>query len=452
MEQSVSFQMPASTDSMVVRTVGSSVSFAVGPDEGSTTGQVVGAVSVGIVPGGVQPPANREESDLPPLARPQSVGSWSLLSVREDWESQGELSPHKSMSRLLDEDGSISIEVEHGTPSMRSISKSYQQGLRSGRRTGTLTSARSPKVTACLGNRPGGSPLHYGVHSIQNRRNEMEDAHRAVLGQEGRSPSSISDDIEASLGSLSYFAIFDGHGGARAAEFSGEHLCTLLAANREGLVADPIEALRLAFARTEEEWSALALKEELMDGTTAAVALVDRAAGRCIVGNVGDSEILLGWRDSAGEAAFQTLTEVHHLKRSASEAARIAGLGGKIWHGRLGHPKISAQVLSLSVTRAIGDIFFKDDSYTDGVPSGLIADPYITSVEVCTAGVTQQFLVIACDGLWDTVTYAQAANFVLARLNSEAPQAISEGLVHLARDAGSSDNITVMVVVLSEGQ
>merc|ERR1712039_568496 len=131
------------------------------------------------------------------------------------------------------------------------------------------------------------------------------------------------------------------------------------------------------------------------------------------------------------------------------EAARISAAGGRIWRGRLGHPKINPQVLSLSVTRAIGDLFFKDESYTDGLASGLIAEPYITSVDVGAKDIMEQFVLIGCDGLWDTVTYAQAADFVFAQLLAgEDPQAISEALVRLASDAGSSDNITVMVVVM----
>merc|ERR1712151_1208355 len=137
-------------------------------------------------------------------------------------------------------------------------------------------------------------------------------------------------------------------------------------------------------------------------------------------------------------------TEVHNPRRNQLEADRITSLGGRIWHGRLGHPKISPQVLSLAVSRAIGDLFFKD---ADGRCSGLTAEAYIATVEICQESVVDQFLVIACDGLWDTVKYAEAADFVLEKLRvREDPQSISEGLVRKAREAGSSDNITVMVV------
>lgn len=329
---------------------------------------------------------------------------------------------------------------------------------RPSRRTRTLTRAIS------------GWQVRFGVHSIQNTRDKMEDAHCAKVGMEGADGTDGSNGaVEAapdgaesprgtsmakpSLGSFSYFAVFDGHSGAQAAEFCKKHLDEWLADDRELLLANPKGALQSAFARAEKEWHAHALEDpnnEKMDGTTAAVALLDRAAGACVVGNVGDSEVLLGSRDMAGQISFRTLTEVHHVKRSASEADRIKALGGRVKHSRLCHPKFSPEVLSLSVSRAIGDIFFKDAKFTDGRPSGLTAEPYITSVEVCGSDVAEQFLLIGCDGLWDTVKYQEAADFVFAKLSSgEDPQTISEGLVHLAREAGSSDNITVMVVLLA---
>lgn len=311
-------------------------------------------------------------------------------------------------------------------------------------RTLTLTEV-SPRNTAV-----GHSPLRFGVHSIQNQRKEMEDAHCAVLGREGRPHSRGSgEEGDAALGSFSFFAIFDGHGGARAAEFAREQLLSLLAAESAALAADPAAALSRAFEQTEERWVQLAREESLMDGTTAAVVLVDRSTGRCIVGNVGDSEALIGSRTLDGATEYQVLTEVHHPKRNPGEAERITSLGGHLWHGRLSHPKISPQVISLSVSRAIGDLFFKDDSYTGGQPSGLTAEPFIDSFEVCGANMAKQFLLIGCDGLWDTVTPGRAAEFVFARLGEqEDPQKISESLVNLARESGSSDNITVIVVEL----
>jgi len=125
-------------------------------------------------------------------------------------------------------------------------------------------------------------------------------------------------------------------------------------------------------------------------------------------------------------------------------------MGGRIWRNRLGHTKISPQVLSLAVSRAIGDIFFKDETFTGGTPTGLTAEPFIA----CTmleeqSSAAEQFLLIGCDGLWDTIPPNESVEFVFSHLSKGVPaQKISEDLVQLARSTGSSDNITVILAVL----
>jgi len=363
-------------------------------------------------------------------------GSTDKLSIRSDWNSQDDLTMTKTAE--LCTSGNQDCD-----PSSPSLTETYTRSLRNGRRH-TLTRTLSL-----------GAPLRFGVHSIQNMRREMEDAHCAVLGRDFSGGSSSSQtapceaNVDAPLGNFSFFAVFDGHGGFKAAEFAGEKLCECLVDSRELLSVDAKKALQQAFANTEQEWLRRARPEEWMDGTTAAVVLIDRARNLCIVGNVGDSEVLIGTRYKDGKQDVRTLTEVHNPKRNNAEVTRITNAGGRIWHGRLGHPKINPQVLSLAVSRAIGDLFFKDEKYADGKASGLIAEPYIQSVEVCTDVTVAQFLIIGCDGLWDGVPYEQAAELVFSLLQKdETPQAISEALVQLARDGGSFDNITVMVVVL----
>lgn len=398
------------------------------------------------------PPASAALSmgdvSAPPVSVALSMGD---VSVRSDWSDDWSPDMLRVASTasaapptIAEERGSLSGDSQ---PNLASL-PGYASALRSGRHT--LTRLHCPR------------PISHGVHSIQNLRREMEDAHMAVLGveQQGRSASASSaspppdaaESGEANLGSLSFFGVFDGHGGARAAEFAGEHMFASLCRDRDMLIRDPCKALSLAFATTEAEWLEVARENEWMDGTTAAVALVDRREGRCIVGNVGDSEVLLGTRLDNHEEHFVILTEVHHLKRNAQESSRVSAAGGRLWHGRLGHPTISPQVLSLSVSRAIGDLFFKDDLYTNGQASGLTAEPFLTSAEVCSEGVTDQFLLLGCDGLWDTVSYKQACQFVFNNLREgHPPKAICEGLTRLASASGSSDNITVMLAVLCGG-
>jgi len=280
--------------------------------------------------------------------------------------------------------------------------------------------------------------IEHGVCSNQNMRPKMEDAHCALVG------------AETPLSPFSFFAVFDGHGGSRCAEFASERLHGYLAEDRETLGEDAAEALKRAFRRIEADWTTVALENEWMDGTTAAVALVDSRTGELTVGNIGDSEVLLGTAYSDETTGFRVLSEVHHVNRNHDELSRITDVGGRIWRGRLGHSVINPQVVSLSISRSIGDLFFKHEKYTNGIDTGLSAEPYITSTQVVCDGkrATHQFLLVCCDGFWDTVTYQKATDVVAKMLQESGTQATSEALVRLAQEWGSRDNITVIVAQL----
>jgi len=345
-----------------------------------------------------------------------------------------------------------SLGLSDRNPSTGAVSD-YSSSIASGvRHTRTASTSQFPISD-------GIPPIRWGVHSIQNLRKEMEDTHHIVLGAKDREESGegpeAGSDKKSDLGPFTFFAVFDGHGGVQAAEFASERLYSHLSSaySRAELEQNPTEALRVAILDTESDWIAHARENELMDGTTMAVVLVDRTIGRCVVGNVGDSEVVLGERDAQSDCIrHRVLTEVHHMKRNPAELTRVLAAGGREWRGRLGHPKYNPQVVSIAVSRAVGDLFFKDAQFTDGKPSGLVADPFVQSADIGATDDQEQFLILGCDGMWDKVTYEQAVAFVLERFAfGESAQEISEGLVRLASDSGSGDNITVILAVLWRG-
>lgn len=64
-------------------------------------------------------------------------------------------------------------------------------------------------------------------------------------------------------------------------------------------------------------------------------------------------------------------------------------------------------------------------------------------------GRREPFVVLACDGLWDVMTDAEVVAFVGDRLGrGGAAGGTAKKLVRAALDRGSTDNISVMVVVL----
>merc|ERR1712014_408728 len=76
---------------------------------------------------------------------------------------------------------------------------------------------------------------------------------------------------------------------------------------------------------------------------------------------------------------------------------------------------------------------------------GLICEP-----EVFTADVTEgtEFLLLACDGIFEKMTSKEAGQIVRRRLRSTGnPQSAAESLVEFATKQIVSDNLSVIVVV-----
>ena len=58
-------------------------------------------------------------------------------------------------------------------------------------------------------------------------------------------------------------------------------------------------------------------------------------------------------------------------------------------------------------------------------------------------------LILACDGLWDTLTHEDAAKLVLSHVKDEASKStVARALIDEAKHRGSTDNITCIVVFL----
>jgi len=95
----------------------------------------------------------------------------------------------------------------------------------------------------------------------------------------------------------------------------------------------------------------------------------------------------------------------------------------------------------LAVSRAIGDGEYKPY---------ISADPDVTTVVM---NGSEEFLIVGCDGLWDTITPEEATDIVFDHLEEKKEQGgdienISAKLATFAKDKGSGDNITIIVVFL----
>lgn len=198
--------------------------------------------------------------------------------------------------------------------------------------------------------------------------------------------------IELSEGVVvKFFAVFDGHGGPRAAQWAAEHLPQLIAKHFAATDAHEQRALRLQAACRA---SFISLDDQIArdgswhDGTTATCVIIDD--NDITVANVGDSAAVLFCPGSKPV----TLSADHRVsRRSPTEHGRIVDAGAQIGRikGRDGLPVGPERIYpgGLCVTRSIGD----HDSTKAAIP-----EPDVVTVTLPPCGGT---IVLASDGVWD---------------------------------------------------
>ena len=280
--------------------------------------------------------------------------------------------------------------------------------------------------------------LKYGVHGKKGRRKTMEDSHLIAL-------QAACDDGGEPTPSVGFFSVFDGHGGDECALYCSErmfpvllsHMPELPGRNEMAELDDLETALRESYVEVEKEFIAMAEKKNLDPGSTAVSALIH--GNKLVVANVGDSEAVLS---RAGKAV--NLTVIHNPAKNPAEGERIEAMGGRIYKNRVALHNVPPQLCSIAVSRAFGDVIFKHTP--SGELSGLTADPDSTGLLIEPS---DEFLILACDGVWDVMTHDDALTLVSDDLaaNGFDPQHAVEELVEAAYRAGSTDNITALVVL-----
>lgn len=132
-------------------------------------------------------------------------------------------------------------------------------------------------------------------------------------------------------------------------------------------------------------------------GCTAIVALV--RGRRLYVANAGDSRCLLS-RNGVAVAMSHD-----HKPTDEPELARITRAGGQVFDGRVNG--------SLNLSRAIGDLEYKQNKELPASDQMVTALPEIRTVDLQEG---DEFLLLACDGIYDVMENQQAVDFIRPRL------------------------------------
>ncbi|KAK7431728.1 Protein phosphatase 2C 2 [Neonectria magnoliae] len=226
--------------------------------------------------------------------------------------------------------------------------------------------------------------LIYGVSAMQGWRISMEDSHTNVLDL---------DPAKTHPTKLSFFGVFDGHGGDKVALFTGENIQNIIFKQDTFKARDYAQGLKDGFLATDRAILNDPKYEEEVSGCTACVSLI--AGNKIYVANAGDSRGVLGIKGRAKPLSQD------HKPQLENEKNRITAAGGFVDFGRVNG--------NLALSRAIGDFEFKKSAELS--PENQIVTAY-PDVEQHDLTDEDEFLVLACDGIWDCQSSQAVVEFV----------------------------------------
>ncbi|XP_041928701.1 protein phosphatase 1A isoform X2 [Alosa alosa] len=301
-----------------------------------------------------------------------------------------------------------------------------------------------------------GNDLRYGLSSMQGWRVEMEDAHTAVIG------------LPHGLSPWSFFAVYDGHAGSQVARYCCEHLLEHITSNpdfqggtktqeqpdaaaaataarevaKEPEVDEPSvdqvkQGIRTGFLQIDEHMRQISENRKGggatdRSGSTAVGVMVSPQHIYFI--NCGDSRGLLS---RAGTVHFFTQD---HKPNNPLEKERIQNAGGSVMIQRVNG--------SLAVSRALGDFDYKC-VHGKGPTEQLVSpEPEVCAIE--RSEPDDEFIVLACDGIWDVMANDELCDFVRSRLEvTDDLERVCNEIVDTCLYKGSRDNMSVVLVCFS---
>lgn len=277
-----------------------------------------------------------------------------------------------------------------------------------------------------------GNGLHFGLSSMQGWRVEMEDAHTAVIGL----PHGLTD--------WSFFAVYDGHAGAKVSACCAAQLMEHIIANEDfrgkldvsqgteifPSIEDVQKGIKTGFLQFDDRMRTLPemVSGEDKSGSTAVCTIVSPT--HIFFANCGDSRAVL-CRD-----AMCPFSTTDHKPVNPREKERIQNAGGSVMIQRVNG--------SLAVSRALGDFEYKNVEGKGPCEQLVSPEPEIFIQE---RNEKDEFLVLACDGIWDVMSNEELCDFVRSRmLITDSLEEICNQVVDTCLYKGSRDNMSIVLI------
>ena len=268
--------------------------------------------------------------------------------------------------------------------------------------------------------------LKFGSSAMQGWRYRMEDAHLHQLNNNFY-------DI---------FGVFDGHGGKEVSVFVKNHFIEEFMNSQSTKCENIPNALVETFLKMDELLKSKKGKEELkllnkqskeeddlqdkksknknlekdfykyldpknskncdissITGCTSCVIIIDQKFKKIFFANAGDSRAVICKKGVAYQMSHD------HKPDSAKEKNRIYKSGGWVSEGRIKG--------NLNLSRSLGDFEYKQNKKLSAQYQMITAYPEI-NIELLDENC--EFIILACDGIWDCLTPQEACDFVRNKL------------------------------------
>jgi len=284
--------------------------------------------------------------------------------------------------------------------------------------------------------------LHFGVSSMQGWRTGMEDSHCL----QGSLPG---------LPDVSFFGIYDGHGGAFTANYIGSNLmrvfmnqkhfrkyASLRPAERDDVpgikllknaltsafVDMDIELRKVQYAMSNRE-SVDDMKKEERSGSTCVVVVV--TPKHLVCANAGDSRACFQRNGKALPLSFD------HKPGNCAELSRIKNAGGTVSLRRVDG--------DLAVSRGLGDFQYKN---RQDLPPEKQKVSCVPDIIIYPRNESQdEFIVLACDGIWDVASNEDCISMIQDILNEGEKNLglACEEIIDLCLRKDSRDNMSIII-------
>lgn len=212
---------------------------------------------------------------------------------------------------------------------------------------------------------------------------------------------------------LTFFAVYDGHTGIAAAKYASEHLHARISHNY-CKSTDMMDAILTSFAEIDREmiedrrvvkqvYNCFMDTTRLTSGTTALLLVKLTCDPNALyIANLGDSRAVALYENGRVEQ----ITVDHKVQGNKIEMKRLVAAGAEIEDDRING--------LLAVSRALGDYTYKNLGHYFKNKNLVLSQPDVF-VRPITAQL--QFLVLATDGLWDTMSNRSVMRFISQLLN-----------------------------------